>query len=641
MSSIPKFTTIMLTAEAVSALSIMMSTATEAAEAAVRAEQERLKKERFNRDKNRAVNLAQSLQGENQRVKNRLNSLRLSDIDRNLSNDKTIQELEKKSQNVQQQIQLDDIISELNGISRSLRQLENTCRRKEHVFVEIEKTQEEFKKRPQFDGSHFTPILETTLVSVRNAKFEDLESVEILWKKNKSAVDSVLALYDMRQRHGELSRRLEAHRNLAMEVDQKGFYDVNQTLEQADKCLLSKNVLSSRQAMRRAEETFDSFEIKFTDAAKIWQKQKEECEALLRNLSAQFNQTKELSSAETFSLLNLQMQLQETKLKELNQRLERHEFSPIFNQADLLSQELNSIQISAQRLEQMEQVKRSLYENIAPEMARRFDSSGVDKLHRMYESIRKAVINRMNIDFAAALMQFRTEVQAFFVKLSPQLKQWTIRQKETQNLINARRDYIQALQNSADMKLWAAADLQEQMDVLNEQEHLCNAGQFESVQNTLTRQEQILSGINAAVQEMRNKEARREYIVNAFQTRLKELGFSISQSSLENAGNPASATILTAVKAAAGKTINVRLPQKENEPVMYALDGYPFTTAKSGGKPVKSCDQAQRQLEQLHDVLKQAGIIAGKLRWEDQPPVDIQKEAMELPVDASRAKSAE
>ena len=124
---------------------------------------------------------------------------------------------------------------------------------------------------------------------------------------------------------------------------------------------------------------------------------------------------------------------------------------------------------------------------------------------------------------------------------------------------------------------------------------------------------------------------------------MNQMGFVVQAGSplLEYPGDPASASIIQAQRLGGG-AIAVSVPQ-EGE-IWYDVDGYPMRVeTNSDGREVRSCDEAQEQIEQLHLAMEKTfGIQMGELMWEGRDPDRIRKAADRLPDSAhtDRARGA-
>jgi hypothetical protein len=133
-------------------------------------------------------------------------------------------------------------------------------------------------------------------------------------------------------------------------------------------------------------------------------------------------------------------------------------------------------------------------------------------------------------------------------------------------------------------------------------------------------------------QAMQLAEDRRQYVIQGIIDVMEEMGFIIQ------AGYPApeypdfssSATIIQAARLGGGD-IALSVPQQGE--VWYEVNGFPMQVEEgSTGQEVYSCDQAENEIEKIHNLLEASyGIQMGELRWEGKDPQRIRKRAHDLP----------
>lgn len=186
---------------------------------------------------------------------------------------------------------------------------------------------------------------------------------------------------------------------------------------------------------------------------------------------------------------------------------------------------------------------------------------------------------------------------------------------------------------------WAAQEvkaLEERMGAISGR---IRAGRFALAQEEAAEILQQAERIVAQAQERQLQEERRQYIVSGLLQVLDRMGFMVQAGSpaLEYPEISASATLLRAQRLGGG-ALAVSVPQ-EGE-IWYDVDGFPRRVeAGRDGQPVKSCDEAQAQLEAIHATLeREFGIQMGELRWEGKDPSRIRKAAERLPDAAPTAR---
>ena len=140
----------------------------------------------------------------------------------------------------------------------------------------------------------------------------------------------------------------------------------------------------------------------------------------------------------------------------------------------------------------------------------------------------------------------------------------------------------------------------------------------------------------AAAQETELKEAKRNYVVNGILQVMKDKGFLVQDGvpMLEQPACPSSAKFIHARRIGGG-AISVSVPQDGD--IWYDVEEFPLRAAAApGGGTIRSCDEAEQQINALHQSLDQLfGIQMSELMWDDKDPQRIMKTADELPCSTS------
>jgi hypothetical protein len=97
----------------------------------------------------------------------------------------------------------------------------------------------------------------------------------------------------------------------------------------------------------------------------------------------------------------------------------------------------------------------------------------------------------------------------------------------------------------------------------------------------------------------------------------------------EHAGVTSSATIIQAQRVGGG-AIAVSVPQQGE--IWYDVDGFPMRVEGAAHGYARTCDEAEEQINRMHDAMQQAfGIESSELMWDDKDPDRIRKTAKALP----------
>jgi hypothetical protein len=142
-----------------------------------------------------------------------------------------------------------------------------------------------------------------------------------------------------------------------------------------------------------------------------------------------------------------------------------------------------------------------------------------------------------------------------------------------------------------------------------------------------------LDQVVAQAQEQQLKEERRQYVVDGICQVMQQMGFVLQAGSpgLEHPGQPASATVIHAERLGGG-SLAISVPQEGD--IWYDAGGaFPMRLeAGADGQPAATCDEAEDQIEAMHQALRESfGIETGELRWDGKNPTRIRRAADQLP----------
>jgi len=161
------------------------------------------------------------------------------------------------------------------------------------------------------------------------------------------------------------------------------------------------------------------------------------------------------------------------------------------------------------------------------------------------------------------------------------------------------------------------------------------AGSAEAVDAILAQ----LSGLPRKARDAQEVEERRRYIASGIAESMREMGFVVSEPSLEYPGMAQSALVFEGVRASGGQ-VAVSVPVEGD--VWYAVNGYPMRleAATSGGEAT-TCDEAEREILAMHDVLKDRfGVQMGPIGWQGKDPARLVRYADDLPTGLSADRAA-
>lgn len=519
---------------------------------------------------------------------------------------------------------------------------------KQNIIQSLEKVREGLASRGNLQGCSASLLTEQERISlaesVRDADSpEGLKILKNTWKTASEQFEHQFLLYDQQERFARLASGLAALDRQFISGDKLVLYQqISAEITRLKAFIEKENTSSAASSLLKAEDCFQTLSLKLQNDVEALEFRREENASRLSELSEAFEETasqilnfglnSEVKPVD-FSDVENRIRLSLKRLETLCTRENTENFALA---ADSIRKETEAYETSVRNAVRLAEFQSSHIARLPEILWQELASHENLEIRTQCKTLEKQLQNRQCPHFEAEFEKLSDFTDTVLARIAPQAELWNARKNSVQNVLNSECDYLASYGNDAVAQRWAQTELSQQRQFLREAEATLQEGNLQEAENALTQWRERMGKIAAAVNLMQEKELRRQYLVQRFQEKFRELGFTPGVPQLEDPANPASGLILTADRPE-GRTVNVRFDQNEREPVMYAVDGFPMPVQKADGKQYRTCDEAQRQLEILHKLLEKHGILMGKIRWEDQPPVDLAKEAMELPDTADRS----
>lgn len=479
--------------------------------------------------------------------------------------------------------------------------------------------------------------------SVREAETpEGLFLLKNTWNLIFEFFEKLFLLYDEREGCARLSAGMAAlDRQLVSGENLKLYQQISTEITKLETFLKSEDASSASAILLRAKNHLEILTLKMRNDAAALAQRHDENAARLSALSDAFeeisNDSLNFSLNSMFPLTDLSNV--ENRIRTSLQRLEplcaQEETADFTASVDGVRKEIEEFRTSTQQAQKIADFQTSLIQRLPASLWEELAADDFHEIEKMTENLKKQLQNRQSVRFDASFEKLTRFTESVIERLTSAITARNEKIAQIQKVLNQTRDFIESYSSDPAAQRWARTEIESQSNILKSIENSLPNKNLTEIENALSRWQSQMEQITQAVNLMEEKELRRQFLVQRFQEKFKELGFSSSVPHWEDSSNPASGILLTASRPE-GKTINVRFDQDEHQPVMYAVDGFPMPTQRVDGKAYRTCDEAQRQLEILHKLLKKHGILMEKLSWEDQPPVDLEKEALELPDAADR-----
>jgi len=310
----------------------------------------------------------------------------------------------------------------------------------------------------------------------------------------------------------------------------------------------------------------------------------------------------------------------ENKMSRLQDRFEQNHFDAVQREAAGLSAELAGAMDAAQVLAQVVDEQARLVQAVGDASSSRFDAEGREEVGRLVSGIQDAVRRKQIADPDKELDSLRSRIDEHIAVVSEQLAEWNERRAEIGALIGEAEDRASAMASDETLMRWAGPDIDSLREHLGALSQMADDGAFERAKDGVTDWNEKAEAVLTAVEEVQLKEEQRNFILSGVQDVLRDMGFDVEDGfpCPEDSGNPFSATILRA-RQVNGRSISVSIPHEREEEVWYEVDGFDMNVDSQEGQLVRTCDEAQSQLEELHEQLHGLGIEMSELWWDGKP----------------------
>lgn len=519
---------------------------------------------------------------------------------------------------------------------------------REKLLRELESARTELWERPRlhdiFPGAVQLADLESFEVQARTLPGgEELQGFLQIWKGRFEELRGFCLLLDQQKRYREISAGMEQwDRQFLAGKNAEFCQRLMVQLENLKNALAVNDSRAASAALLQAEELFAALETKLgQDEAEREQRVQANEELLAEHLAWWRKENADFSpdrlpamagTAEKFEreLAQMQTQCRLQSIESFAQSVSRMRLAmETFRETVFQMERLEKIQ---ERLEN--QVPDTLWRTFAPEKAA--------ELERRKNTLARQVQNRQCADFDGELERLQGFLDQAIGDVMPKVNSWNVRWEAIRTRLDAERDLWFSWWDDPAVRRWAKDEIAQKEAEFEAIQRAWEArpADLKLVEELISEWRLEMERIAEAVRRVHENEQKRQNIVSRFQEEFRQLGFSMGEPELEDGENPASGLILTASRPE-GKTIHVRFAHDAGEPVLYAVDGFPMPQQTVNGQEFRTCDEAERQLKHLHRLLEKHGILMGKIQWEDQPPTDLAREAMELPDTVDRTLAEE
>ena len=276
---------------------------------------------------------------------------------------------------------------------------------------------------------------------------------------------------------------------------------------------------------------------------------------------------------------------------------------------------------------------------IDPARAAKFDAPGRQDVESALNRA-DGLLQRKGAEARAELGRARGRLEEHRGRVEERFARWSAERDRAASALAGAGDRLAGLQADPVVQRWAGPEIAALAERLTQAEELLTREDFSGCQREAAALTGAADAVVARAGETQFKEDQRQYIVGGIVESMRQLGLVVQAGypQPEHPGVPASATIIQAVRLGGG-AIAVSVPQEGD--IWYDLDDdhFPKRVEASAGGYARTCNEAEQQIEQVHQALLDAfGIEMGELLWEGKDPSRIRKTAKALPGSAGAGR---
>jgi hypothetical protein len=262
----------------------------------------------------------------------------------------------------------------------------------------------------------------------------------------------------------------------------------------------------------------------------------------------------------------------------------------------------------------------------------RFDPAALADVERALTEADKALGQKASAKCLHLLKQARAHLDQHLRQVQTRFDAWAEERDSCHAALAEAADRVGALAADPIVGLWASSEAAGLAQQVAGAQRLLDAEQFTAAVEAARGAARAAEEVVTRAQERQLREDRRRYVVRGIVEAMGRLGFVVQAGSpsLENPADKSSATIIHAQRIGGG-AVAVSVPQEGD--IWYDVADFPMQQRPGpDGQVIRSCDEAEAQIERLHGVLADAfGIQMDKLRWEGKAPEKVRKQADRLP----------
>jgi len=262
----------------------------------------------------------------------------------------------------------------------------------------------------------------------------------------------------------------------------------------------------------------------------------------------------------------------------------------------------------------------------------KFDVDGFREARRLISAAESALNRKVLSETEKIIAEVRIRLERHQATVEKRFSQWFEEKERCNAALESASNRLVGLKADVVVLRWGHQEVNAIEKRLGQISSIIETEKFSLAQNEAKAVLEGMENILIRVQELQLKEDRRRYIADGIIQVMNQMGFIVQAGSptLEKPDSPVSDMIIQARRLGGG-AIAVSVPQDGD--IWYDVAGLPMREENGeDGKLIKSCDEAEEQIEKMHEKMEEVfGIQMSELMWEDKDPNRIHKPADRLP----------
>ena len=270
--------------------------------------------------------------------------------------------------------------------------------------------------------------------------------------------------------------------------------------------------------------------------------------------------------------------------------------------------------------------------------AEKFDRPGRRAVEEELRRAESALARKDPQRAARITADAQNRLQAHAELVQQRFAEWSRRRESAQVAVDGAHDRVSSLRGDAVVVRWQAPAVRAMEERLHRLSALVETEQFDAAEAEAAKLLEQSEGVVAEADKAQLTDDKRNYIVHGIVEVMKRQGFEVqdgfpAHERPQDAGSP----VLIYASRLGGGAVAVSVPQDGQ--IWYDVEGFDFhAERRADGGVIRSCDEAEKQLNSLHAALDEAfGIETSELSWEGKDPDRRKRYADQLPTSSSSA----